>query len=81
MSHLCIKMMIEKTTDKDNIIKSAVEWDVINGISRRSWARNKHALEVASKWNKNNKDKGHITLPYLTDEDLIDKVMEKSLNK
>jgi len=61
---------------KDNIIKSALEWDVINGISRRSWARNKHALEVASKWNKNNKEKGHITLPYSTDEDLIDKVME-----
>jgi urocanate hydratase len=66
---------------KDNIIKSAVEWDVINGISRRSWARNEHALEVASKWNENNKDKGHITLPHLTDEDLIDKIMEKSLNK
>lgn len=66
---------------KDNIIKSAVEWDVINGISRRSWARNKHALEVASKWNENNKDKGHITLPHLTDEDLIDKVIKKSLNK
>ena len=61
---------------KDNIIKSAVEWDVINGISRRSWARNKHALEVASKWNINNKEKGHITLPYSTDEDLIDKVMK-----
>jgi len=61
---------------KDNIIKSALEWDVINGISRRSWARNKHALEVASKWNENNKDKGHITLPHLTDEDLIDKVIK-----
>jgi urocanate hydratase len=58
---------------KDKIIKSAMEWDVMNGISRRAWARNDHALEVASDWNRRHKDKGHITLPYIADDDLIEK--------
>ncbi|MDQ1354390.1 MAG: urocanate hydratase [Acidobacteriota bacterium] len=70
-------LVLDGAERKDRIIKSAMEWDVMNGIARRSWARNEHALEVASDWNRKHKDKGHITLPYLADDDLIDQIVAK----
>ncbi|SNX54282.1 urocanate hydratase [Thermoanaerobacterium sp. RBIITD] len=60
----------------DNIIKSAIMWDVIGGVSRRSWARNEHSIETAISFNKSYKESSQITLPYLADEELI----ERSVN-
>jgi urocanate hydratase len=70
-------LVLDGTELKDQIIKSAMEWDVMNGISRRSWARNPNALEVASEWNRKHKNRGHITLPYLADDDLVKKVVSQ----
>jgi urocanate hydratase len=70
-------LVLDGTELKDQIIKSAMEWDVMNGISRRSWARNPNALEVASEWNRKHKDRGHITLPYLADDDLVKNVVSQ----
>jgi urocanate hydratase len=70
-------LVLDGSKQKDRIIESALEWDVMNGVARRSWARNENALEVASQWNKKNRGRGHITLPYLTDELLIDEVVSK----
>jgi len=69
-------LVLDGSEEKDRIIKSAMEWDVMNGISRRSWARNENAIDVAREWNEENSDKGHITLPYLADDDLIDKLVK-----
>lgn len=68
-------LVLDGSDRKDRIIRSAMEWDVINGVARRSWARNEHALEVVSQWNSANQDRGHITLPYLADDRLIDEVV------
>jgi urocanate hydratase len=65
-------LVLDGTDKKDHIIRSAMEWDVMNGISRRAWARNPHAMEVASGWNERNQDKGHITLPYLAEDHLVE---------
>ncbi|MCP4213303.1 MAG: urocanate hydratase [bacterium] len=71
-------LVLDGSQQKDDIIKCAMEWDVMNGISRRSWARNENALEVAAQWNLKHGDKGHITLPYPADEKLIDKIVTSS---
>jgi urocanate hydratase len=70
-------LVLDGAQRKDRIIKSAMEWDVMNGIARRSWARNEHAIEVASDWNRKHKDRGHITLPYLADDQLIEQLVAK----
>ena len=31
----------------DNIIKSAMMWDVMGGVARRNWARNENALSTS----------------------------------
>ena len=65
-------LVLDGSEQKDRIIRSAMEWDVMNGISRRAWARNPHAVEVASDWNERNRHKGHITLPYMAEDHLLD---------
>lgn len=61
----------------DEIINSAMMWDVMGGVARRSWARNENAVQTAALYNKNYVGAGHITLPYEPKADLIDSVVAK----
>ncbi|MDW8802384.1 urocanate hydratase [Clostridium sp. A1-XYC3] len=61
----------------DEIIKSAMTWDVMGGVSRRSWARNEHSIETVIEFNKANKGTDHVTIPYLADEELVKKSVSK----
>ena len=61
----------------DEIINSAMMWDVMGGVARRSWARNENAVQTAALYNKNYAGVGHITLPYEPKADLIDSVVAK----
>ncbi|MBD3194454.1 MAG: urocanate hydratase [Candidatus Lokiarchaeota archaeon] len=70
-------LVLDGSKQIDNIIKNALEWDVMGGIARRSWARNPNAMKVVSDWNLVNKRKGHITLPFLADDNLINSFIEK----
>ncbi len=45
-------------------------WDVNNGISRRSWARNEGAVFAAKRAMEQN-PKLRVTLPNITDDDLV----------
>jgi len=75
-------LVLDGSERVDTIIKKAISWDVLGGVARRSWARNEHAVETAIKHNKENKSGDHITIPYLIDEDLINKVIsQKDLKK
>lgn len=59
----------------DEIIKSAMMWDVMGGVARRSWARNENALETSVAYNQNYAGHGHITIPYVASEELVSKVV------
>ena len=61
----------------DNIIRSAMMWDVMGGVARRNWARNENALETSVAYNKNHEGKGHITIPFVADDALVDDVVSK----
>ncbi|MPM69498.1 hypothetical protein SDC9_116443 [bioreactor metagenome] len=56
-------------------------WDVMGGVARRAWARNPHSIETSMEYNERHKNTDHITLPYITDNNLISKVVEKVLKK
>jgi urocanate hydratase len=53
-------------------------WDVMCGVARRSWARNENSITTAIEFNKNYDGLGHITIPYLTSQELIDEVVDKA---
>jgi len=65
----------------DNIIKSSMAWDVMGGVARRAWARNPHSIGTSMEYNEKHKTTDHITLPYITDGDLIARVVEEALKK
>jgi urocanate hydratase len=60
----------------DEVIKSALEWDVMVGVGRRSWSRNENSIKVVKKWNYENRDRGHITEPILAEEELISRIID-----
>ncbi|MDD6197066.1 MAG: urocanate hydratase [[Clostridium] aminophilum] len=57
----------------DQIIRESVPWDTMVGVSRRNWARNEHAVETVVSYNKQFKDSDHITVPFIADDDLVEK--------
>lgn len=40
---------------------------------RRSWARNGHAMETSEEFNRTHADGYHITMPYVADDELVNK--------
>ena len=63
-------MLLDGSADAQRRLKSMLFWDVNNGISRRSWARNKEAnfaIKRAMQINPNLK----VTMPNIADDDLI----------
>lgn len=68
-------LLLDGTERTDAIIKSAINWDVMAGVARRAWARNPAALAVAAEYNQAG---GRITLPYLTEEDVIDRLVAEN---
>ncbi|MGZ5197224.1 MAG: urocanate hydratase, partial [Kaistella sp.] len=63
-------MLLDGSPDADRRLKSMLFWDVNNGISRRSWARNEgaiFAIKRAMEMEPNLK----VTLPNLVDDQLL----------
>ncbi len=74
-------LVLDGSERVNNIIRSAIEWDVNCGVARRAWARNENALTTAYAWNLKNQDRGHITLPFLVKDDLLNDVINEYLKK
>jgi urocanate hydratase len=64
-------MVLDGTSESDKRLKSMLFWDVNNGISRRSWARNKEAIFSAQRAMKQEPNL-KITIPHLVSDDLLD---------
>ncbi|MBK5246604.1 MAG: urocanate hydratase [Peptostreptococcaceae bacterium] len=61
----------------DEIIKSAMMWDVMGGVARRSWARNENSVTTSVAYNNNYGDVGHITIPFVASEQLVNEMVVK----
>lgn len=70
-------LLLDGSLKTDEIIKSAMPWDVMGGVARRAWARNENSISTSVEYNKLMNGKDHITIPYLTDESKIKKLVEK----
>jgi len=63
-------MMLDGSDDSDRRLKSMLFWDVNNGISRRSWARNEPAI-FAIKRAMEIEPRLKVTLPNLVDDEIV----------
>jgi len=65
----------------DRIVSSGLSWDVMGGVARRNWAGNPNAIATSTRWNIDHEGKGHITIPYDADDDLIENLVADKLDK
>ena len=63
-------MVLDGSDDADRRLKNMLFWDVNNGISRRSWARNQEAI-FAIKRAMEAEPNLKVTLPNFADEDVV----------
>lgn len=66
-------MVIDGSDDSERRLRNMLFWDVNNGISRRSWARNEGAI-FAIKRAMEVEPKLKVTLPNIADDALIDSI-------
>lgn len=64
-------MVLDGSERVDEILRSAMSWDVMGGVARRNWAGNPNAREVAVAYNRENNNGDQITIPYQADKDVI----------
>ncbi|RKD27536.1 urocanate hydratase [Caminicella sporogenes DSM 14501] len=74
-------MVLDGSERVDNILKKAMPWDVMVGVSRRAWARNENSIETCIEYNKMNSETDHITIPYIPKEDLVKGLVEEAFKK
>lgn len=72
-------LLLDGSEKTDEIIKSAIMWDVIGGVARRSWARNEHSIETIIEYNK--KYAGHVSIPYIADKEKIKHLVAQTYRK
>jgi urocanate hydratase len=72
-------LVLDGSARVDEIIRSALLWDVMGGVARRSWARNGNSIATSMEFNASYRGSGHITLPYLADDRLVDRVVSQAL--
>jgi urocanate hydratase len=65
----------------DSVIKQAIPWDVMGGVARRAWARNDNSIETVIKYNDMRRGSDHITLPFLTDEGMVENLVSQAFEK
>ena len=68
-------MLLDGSKDADRRLKMMLHWDVNNGISRRSWARNEGAI-FAIKRAMEIEPKLKVTLPEIVNEQLMEKLFK-----
>jgi urocanate hydratase len=74
-------MLLDGSAEADRRLKMMLHWDVNNGISRRSWARNEGAM-FAIQRAMEAEPRLKVTIPQLVDDALIDSLFsEQSLTK
>lgn len=68
-------MVLDGSERVDEILKLSMSWDVMVGVSRRSWAGNKNSLNTVKEYNKREQNRGIITEPEIADEKLIESLI------
>ena len=65
-------MLLDGSRETDEILKSAMRYDVLLGVARRAWAQNTGAIETIT-----NEENVSVTLPNKASDELIEQVIKK----
>jgi len=67
-------MVLDGTEESERRLRMMLHWDVINGIARRSWARNERALSTLRR-EMERRPELKVTLPSVADDNIIDEAI------
>lgn len=71
-------MVCDGSKRVDEILRSAMLWDVMGGVARRSWARNENAMSTVSEFNDTHGKQGFsITEPFVANDEYIKNLISK----
>jgi len=68
-------LVLDGSKRVDAVIRRAIPWDVMGGVARRAWARNENSIDTSVRYNEMRKGKDHITVPYIADDKMIEKIV------
>ncbi|TNE55566.1 MAG: urocanate hydratase [Bacteroidetes bacterium] len=71
-------MVLDGTPEADRRLHAMLFWDVNNGIARRAWARNPHALSTIRRTMDAYPDL-QVTVPNMADEEVVRKALGKTV--
>jgi len=74
-------MVLDGSEKADRILSSSMPWDVMGGVARRAWARNENSVTTAIEYNRQNSKTDQITLPYLTEKGLVEKLVAEKFKR
>ncbi len=66
-------MVLDGSERVDEILKSAMRYDVMAGVSRRAWATNENAISTIL---EDDEEFMQVTIPEVASDDLIDKIVK-----
>lgn len=69
-------MVCDGSERVDRILRSAMLWDVMGGVARRSWARNPNAMSTVREFNHAHADGYQITEPFVADDKIVEQAMK-----
>ena len=72
-------LVLDGSQHVDDTIRSAISWDVMGGVARRNWARNANAMAVSQDFNQSNQGVGHITIPFVAEDELVEQLVAEKL--
>lgn len=74
-------MVLDGSERVDRILSTAMPWDVMVGVSRRSWARNENSVSTCVEYNHMPDNGGQITIPYVADTDMVHALVQKTVGQ
>lgn len=69
-------MVLDGSERVDEILRRSVPFDVMVGVARRNWARCDNAMSTVKEYNQCYGEHNHITMPYLTNDNVIQNVIK-----
>jgi urocanate hydratase len=74
-------LVLDGSESVDAVIRRAIPWDVMGGVARRAWARNQNSIDTSIQYNAMRKGSDHITIPYIADDKMVEKLVSKAFAK
>jgi urocanate hydratase len=68
-------LVLDGTPGTESKLRMMLQWDVNNGIARRSWARNKAAMFTLKREMEHTPGL-NVTVPYIADDEIIDEALK-----